>query len=59
MGLTVTVLGSTGSYPSAEGACSGYLVRSSSATIWLDAGSGSLANLQRHVPVAEVIAHTT
>lgn len=56
MGLTVTILGSTGSYPSPGGACSGYLVRSSSTTIWLDAGSGSLANLQRHVDILDVDA---
>ena len=56
MGLTVTVLGSTGSYPGAGGACSGYLVRSPSTTLWLDAGSGSLANLQRHVDLLDVDA---
>ena len=56
MGLTLTILGSTGSYPSPDGACSGYLVRSSSTTIWIDAGSGSLANLQRHVDILDVDA---
>ena len=56
MGLSVTILGSTGSYPGVDGACSGYLVRSSSTTIWIDAGSGSLANLQRHVDLLDVDA---
>jgi ribonuclease BN (tRNA processing enzyme) len=56
VGLSVTVLGSTGSYPAPDGACSGYLVRSPSTTIWLDAGSGSLANLQRHVDLLDVDA---
>ena len=56
MGLTLTVLGHSGSYPSAESACSGYLLRSSSATLWLDAGNGSLANLQRHVDLRDVDA---
>ena len=56
MGLTVTILGGTGSYPAPGGACSGYLIRSSSTTIWLDAGSGSLANLQRHVDILDVDA---
>jgi ribonuclease BN (tRNA processing enzyme) len=52
----LTVLGSTGSYPAPDGACSGYLVRSSTTTIWLDAGSGSLANLQQHVDILDVDA---
>jgi ribonuclease BN (tRNA processing enzyme) len=56
VGLSLTILGSTGSYPAPAGACSGYLVRSSSTTIWLDAGSGSLANLQRHVDILDVDA---
>lgn len=56
MGLSVTILGSTGSYPGVDGACSGYLVRSTSTTVWIDAGSGSLANLQRHVDLLDVDA---
>ena len=56
MGLTVTVLGACGSYPGPEQACSGYLVRGEGTTIWLDAGSGTMANLQRHVSLHEVDA---
>ena len=56
MGLSVTILGCAGSYPAPGHACSGYLVRSSTTTIWLDAGSGSLANLQRHVDILDVDA---
>ncbi|MBW3557426.1 MAG: MBL fold metallo-hydrolase [Actinobacteria bacterium] len=56
MGLSLTVLGCSGSYPGAGRACSGYLVRSDTTTIWLDAGSGTLANLQRHVELAAVDA---
>ncbi|HUP87047.1 MAG TPA: MBL fold metallo-hydrolase [Acidimicrobiales bacterium] len=56
MGLNVTVLGCAGSYPGPGQACSSYLVRTSSTTIWLDAGSGSLANLQRHVDITDVDA---
>lgn len=48
MGLAVTVLGCSGSYPGPGGACSGYLVDDGSTRLWLDAGSGTLANLQRH-----------
>ncbi|WP_374947048.1 MBL fold metallo-hydrolase [Agreia sp.] len=46
--LTVTVLGSSTPYPSVDNPCSGYLVRSASSTIWMDAGTGTLAPLQRH-----------
>lgn len=56
MALTLTVLGASGSYPAPGQACSGYLVRSASTTIWLDAGSGTLANLQRHVGLLDVDA---
>lgn len=56
MGLTVTPLGTCGSYPGPGGACSGYLVRGAGTTVWLDAGSGTLANLQRHVALDDVDA---
>ena len=56
MGLTVTVLGCCGSYPAAGGACSGYLVRGGGVAVWLDAGPGTLANLQHHVAIEDVDA---
>ncbi len=56
MGLSVTVLGCSGTYASAAGACSGYLVRSDNTNVWLDCGPGTLANLQRHVGLAELDA---
>jgi len=55
-GLTLTVLGCSGTYAAPGGACSGYLVRSASTTLVVDLGSGTLANLQRHVEVADVDA---
>lgn len=47
--LTLTILGCDGSHASAGGAASGYLVREweSRTTIWIDAGPGTFANLQR------------
>lgn len=61
MALTLTVLGCDGSYPGPGGACSGYLVRGGGVNLWLDAGSGTMANLQRHVALeyvdAVVISH--
>lgn len=56
MGLTVTVLGCSGSYPGAGGACSGYLVDDGRTRVWVDAGSGTLANLQRRLALASVDA---
>jgi ribonuclease BN (tRNA processing enzyme) len=55
-GLTLTVLGCSGTYPGAGGACSGYLVRSPGASLVVDLGGGTLANLQRHVAIGEVDA---
>jgi ribonuclease BN (tRNA processing enzyme) len=54
--LTVTVLGCSGVYPGPGGACSGYLVRSAGATLVVDLGSGTLANLQRQVSPLDVDA---
>jgi len=55
-GLTLTVLGCSGTYAAPDGACSGYLVRSASTTLAVDLGSGTLANLQRHVEIADLDA---
>ncbi len=55
-GMTVTVLGCSGSFPAAGGACSGYLVDDGTTRLWVDAGSGTLARVQRHVGLGEVDA---
>jgi ribonuclease BN (tRNA processing enzyme) len=49
--LTVTVLGCDGSVPGPGGAASGYLVRvlPDGASVWVDAGFGTFANLQRFI----------
>jgi ribonuclease BN (tRNA processing enzyme) len=54
MGVTVSVLGCDASYPSAGGACSGYLVQSGSTSLWMDAGSGTMANLMRSVDIDRI-----
>ena len=56
MPFDLTVLGSASPYPRPGEPCSGYLVRSESATVWLDAGPGTLAALQGHVALTEVDA---
>jgi ribonuclease BN (tRNA processing enzyme) len=59
--MSITVLGCSGGYPGAGSACAGYLVRCDGTLIWLDAGSGTLANLQRHIDIdaidAVVLSH--
>lgn len=62
MGLTITVLGCSGTYASAGGACSGYLLQTDSTNLWLDCGPGTLGNLQSHVDLpnldAVVVSHS-
>ena len=50
------MLGCSGTYAGPGGACSGYLVRSPGATVVVDLGAGSLANLQRHVDLGALDA---
>ena len=54
--MRLTVLGACGTYPVPGGACSGYLLEHDGFTLWVDAGSGTLAELQRHVPIDKVDA---
>jgi ribonuclease BN (tRNA processing enzyme) len=56
MGLTLTVLGSSGSYPGPGRACSGYLVQGGGVNVVIDLGPGSLANLQHHLHLGDVDA---
>ncbi len=53
-GLSLLVLGCDGSWPGPGGAGSGYLVRSASTTLLVDAGPGTFANLQRFVDPGSV-----
>lgn len=50
------MLGCDGSYPGPGGAASGYLVQDGTTTLWLDAGPGTFANLQRLCDPARVDA---
>ncbi|MEU5694557.1 MBL fold metallo-hydrolase [Actinosynnema sp. NPDC020468] len=47
--MNLTVLGTATPYPRPDQACSGYLLTAGDTTVWIDAGPGTLANLQRHV----------
>jgi ribonuclease BN (tRNA processing enzyme) len=48
MTFSMTVLGCGTPYPRPDIACSGYLLRADDVEVWVDAGPGTLANLQRH-----------
>jgi ribonuclease BN (tRNA processing enzyme) len=54
--VELVVLGWGGGWPLAGGAACGYLVRHQGYTLWLDAGTGTMANLQRHVALDDVDA---
>lgn len=54
--LHLTVLGSSTPYPRPDNPCSGYLLQHKDTTIWVDAGTGTLAELQRHTSIADLDA---
>jgi ribonuclease BN (tRNA processing enzyme) len=53
---SVTVLGCSGTHAGPGVACSSYLITAKGYRLLLDCGNGSLANLQRHIDVADVDA---
>jgi ribonuclease BN (tRNA processing enzyme) len=55
-GLDLRVLGCDGTYAGPGGACSGYLVSSATTHVWIDAGPGTLARVQRHVRLTDLDA---
>ncbi len=56
MGLSITVLGCSGTWASADSGCSGYLVTDGTTKVWVDCGPGSLSALQRHCRLEELDA---
>ncbi len=56
MTFSLTVLGAATPYPAPDAACSGYLVRAGATKVWVDAGFGTFANLQRHLEPTELDA---
>ncbi|MEV8535563.1 MBL fold metallo-hydrolase [Streptomyces sp. NPDC051211] len=49
--LHLTVLGSATPYPAPDNPCSGYLLVHAGTRLWVDAGTGTLAALQRHARI--------
>jgi len=54
--VKVVVLGAGGGWPRPRGAACGYLVQHDGFNLWLDAGTGTMANLQTHVGIEDVHA---
>lgn len=54
--MKLTILGNNGPFPSAAGACSGYLIRDNGINILIDCGNGVLANLQKIIRIEELDA---
>lgn len=54
--MKVTVLGASGSWPDRGTALSGYLVEEAGYSMWVDCGSGTMANLQKYIGIADVDA---
>ncbi|WP_264931786.1 MBL fold metallo-hydrolase [Streptomyces sp. A012304] len=48
MSLSLTVLGTASPHPGPDRPCSGYLLRGGGAEVWVDAGTGTFAELRRH-----------
>ncbi|MGQ4420460.1 MBL fold metallo-hydrolase [Streptomyces sp. SAS_269] len=56
MPLTLTVLGAASPHPGPDRPCSGYLLAGGGAEVWVDAGPGTFAALQRHTDPARLTA---
>jgi ribonuclease BN (tRNA processing enzyme) len=54
--MKLTVLGASGTWPNPDTATSGYLVQHDGFNLWMDAGTGTLANLQHHIDLAKIDA---
>jgi ribonuclease BN (tRNA processing enzyme) len=54
--LSITVLGCSGTWSSADSACSGFLVSDGTTKVWVDCGPGTLSALQHHVRLEDLDA---
>lgn len=54
--MRLHVLGSSGGYPVPDNPCSGYLLDSGEVRIWIDAGTGTMAAVQRILPLERIDA---
>jgi ribonuclease BN (tRNA processing enzyme) len=52
--VDLTILGCSGSFSSAHTQCSGYLLQHDGFNVWMDAGNGTLSELQKRVALDDV-----
>jgi ribonuclease BN (tRNA processing enzyme) len=54
--MRLHVLGSSGGYPAPDNPCSGFLLEQEEVRIWIDAGNGTMAAVQRILPLERIDA---
>jgi len=54
--MRLHVLGSSGGYPVPDNPCTGFLLEQGGTRIWMDAGNGTMAAVQRIVPLEQIDA---
>lgn len=54
--MRLTTLGTSSHYPLPDAPCTGMLLEHGDVSVWIDAGPGTLAELQRHRPLAALSA---
>lgn len=54
--MRLHILGSSGGYPAPDNPCSGFLLERGETRIWMDAGTGTMAAVQRIVPLERIDA---
>jgi ribonuclease BN (tRNA processing enzyme) len=54
--VKLVVLGASGTWPNPDTATSGYLVQQDGFNLWMDSGTGTLANLQQHIELGAIDA---
>jgi len=54
--MKLVVLGASGTWPNPDTATSGYLVQQDGFNLWMDSGTGTLANLQQHIELGDIDA---
>ncbi|MGP3970249.1 MBL fold metallo-hydrolase [Streptomyces sp. 6N223] len=52
--MKLTVVGCSGSFPSADSACSSYLIEAEGYRLLLDMGNGALGELQKHIGLYDI-----
>src|SRR5262245_32881258 len=52
--MRLHVLGSSGGYPVPDNPCSGFLLEHGEARLWIDAGNGTMAAVQRILPLERI-----